>query len=70
MTWISVEDKKPDSDSLVLVMNSKGWMYAKHALYYKSCDVFVLYDPQSVGKLTLDATHWMEIPERPKEKTK
>jgi hypothetical protein len=68
MTWISVEDKLPEDDSvglgIVLVMNCK-WApkEIKIARYYKSKDVFV-WDKQGVPHpVCLDVTHWLPIPD-------
>lgn len=62
MNWISVKDKLPEHHVLCYVMNEKGWMRGVLALYYSDHQVFVEYNPSSIIKLTLDVTHYIELP--------
>lgn len=68
MTWTNVKDKLPQQETNVLVINLKGWMGTTRAIYYPHYNTFVHYDPQMHEKLTLDVTHWMQIPELPEKK--
>jgi hypothetical protein len=63
--WISVKDRLPEKQALVMVCNEIGWMQYQKAIYYPAQNVFVHYDPQWYDKLTLDVTHWLELPDTP-----
>ncbi len=63
MSWKAVKDGLPCHDIRCLVRNEKGWMLDIMALYYENWKVFVLYDPNYRPSLTLDVTHYLEIPE-------
>lgn len=65
MEWISVKDKKPDKMITAIVFNSRGYMYNVMALYYPGSDIWILFDPNYRQTLTLDVTHYMEIPAIP-----
>lgn len=65
MKWISVKDKKPDTDCLCLVINVRGWMTNTLAIYHLNGDVFVEYGPGKYNSLPLDVTHYLEIPKCP-----
>ncbi len=68
MTWISVKDRQPEIDMVVLVANMRYGMEVFKAVYYRRDNVFVLSNPNIRETIALDITHWMEIPALPKEK--
>ena len=58
--WISVEDKTPDDESVignVFVKTASGWVGVSS--YADNYDLFAVPD----------VTHWMPLPEPPKELT-
>lgn len=58
--WISVEDRLPEEGQSVLVHYVDGWMPVAHLLNGKWY--------QSGGETSwLSVTHWMPLPEPPKE---
>lgn len=65
MTWISVKDRMPDKDGMVLI-------YAPSADEDKPLICCAWYDPSGFGwSLIVGAwgeaiTHWMPLPEPPK----
>ena len=54
--WISVEQRLPDRDGKYLVYTSKGFIFAQGYC----CT-------NSFGFESWDVTHWMPLPEAPKE---
>ena len=62
MEWISVKDKLPDENLMVLIL-TENQPIVRYAItsYDKSLDIFVDYDDYSFS-----ATHWMLLPEPPK----
>jgi len=67
MDWINVKDRLPKEDTDVWVVNIKYGVAILRAIYNKYYDVFVLYNPKDIETITLDITHWIEIPELPNE---
>ena len=67
MSWISVKDKLPETCINCLVSNSKGWMFEIRAIYHPREKVFQLYDPTYRETILLDVTHYLEIPDPPRE---
>ncbi len=65
--WVRVEDRLPEKDAEVLVTNIKGWMHLQKALYYHDYKLFLAFNPDSVQKYILQVTHWLPIPQLPKE---
>jgi len=65
--WTNVKEKLPKEECNVLVLNSKGWMGPTRAIYYPEHKTFVHYSPDPYEKFTLDVTHWVKIPEQPKQ---
>lgn len=59
--WISVKDRLPTKDKLVLVINGDRIEIMTYLGHYKSS----LYWVNSWGK-PIDVTHWMPLPEPPK----
>jgi hypothetical protein len=63
--WIDVKTKVPKDDQMVLVFNAR----------LQGCPVCAWYD-EAMGffphgcplNLTMEVTHWMEIPNTPKKK--
>lgn len=70
MNWISVKDRLPGKHRIteVMVVNIKHGMNIFKAMYHHDLDVFVLHHPSIRESIVLDVTHWIEIPELPKEK--
>lgn len=61
MEWNDVKEIKPDRDIVCYVYNCR-WGGAFQAIYHKSDDVFVQYDPKMHDHPCLDVTHWIELP--------
>ena len=67
MKWISVKDRLPTEDIVCYVINSRyGGSHV--AIYFKSYNVFLLYDPGSHITICLDVTHWLKLPDPPEDK--
>ncbi len=66
--WISVKDRLPELEyQLCIVYNTSGYMDFQRAIWHKRLNSFVLYNPNEHEKLLLHVTHWMPLPELPKE---
>lgn len=52
MKWIRVKDRVPDTDRVVLVYSKKDGIKAR--VWYRGCKIYY--------------THWMPLPDVPKEK--
>ena len=64
--WISVEERLPDKDALVLCIGAKGGMFLGFIRSYYECqNGAYTYVPNSRG--CRYTTHWMPLPEPPKE---
>ena len=63
MKWISIKDKKPETDCTCYVMNSRGGDGAFIALYQKYHNIFKMYDPKMYNHPCIDVTHWYPLPE-------
>lgn len=66
MKWISVKEKKPPDFTEALVYNEKGWMRDVRAIYHAPEDVWVLYAPDYRERVTLEVSHYIPIPECPR----
>lgn len=66
MEWVKCSERLPKYDSCVLVCNLKGWMGVTKALFHSHYNVFVLDNPNLKYSLTLECTHWCQIPDLPK----
>ncbi len=66
MEWISVKDRLPEEDSKILVFEGYGIFLASYEFNeYQKKMFFYEY---STGKMFWDhVTHWMPLPELPKE---
>ncbi len=66
MTWISVKDRLPEEEVSILMCNDEDivvgcmWKHSKNGKIHWSC----------VDDYFGDATHWMPLPELPKEQEK
>ena len=67
MEWIKFSDKMPETDIIALVSNAKGWMSDAKAIYHKRENVWVLSDPNQRNSYTLEVTHYLTIPQCPRE---
>lgn len=63
--WISVADKLPDKDVLVLCIGKRGGMFLGYPDYCCDGGRAYVYVPNDKG--CRYATHWMPLPEAPKE---
>lgn len=62
--WISVKDKLPEEDTLVLCAGAKGGMFLGYPSFvYKDDDYAYTRVPNARG--SRHATHWMPLPEPP-----
>ena len=61
--WKSFKDEPPVSDCMCWVKNEKGWMFGAIARYDKHYNVFINQGFDYHDSLTLDVTHWIELPE-------
>ena len=59
--WISVKDKLPDSTPMVLAMCINGYELAYYGNYGKG------QWTNTLGTEHLNVTHWMPLPEPPKD---
>lgn len=66
--WISVKDKKPETDLVCLVTNERSGHHHFTAIYQKYCDCWIQYDVRAYQQPPLDVTHYLEIPESPAQK--
>lgn len=64
MSWIKIKDKKPDDQQEVLIFSEGRYMW--HASYSKKLKQFNEYCP-CAGPFEGKPTHWMPLPEKPKE---
>lgn len=62
--WTSVEDALPDKHTQVLMWSSK-WNIAEAGSYYNGH--FWVYNEIGDGYIAENITHWMPLPEPPKE---
>lgn len=62
--WVSVEDALPDKHTQVLMWDSK-WNIAEAGNYYNRH--FWVYNEIGDGFIAENITHWMPLPEPPKE---
>lgn len=67
MEWINFKDQKPKEDIVALVHNCKGWMYLINARYNHRTNTWILADSSYRESLTLEVTHYLPIPEYPKQ---
>lgn len=59
MNWISIKDKKPDSDRAVIGLCDDGHDNVYKVYYLKDHDIWCFYDN---GDALYDITHWIEFP--------
>lgn len=62
--WVSVDERLPDNNTQVLMWSAK-WNIAEAGSYYNKN--FWVYSEIGDGYIADDITHWMPLPERPKE---
>jgi hypothetical protein len=68
MEWIKYPENKPSSTVIALVYNQKGWMHGSaKAVYHERYDCWVLCDPNYRESLTLEVSHYLPLPEPPKQ---
>lgn len=66
MNWIKLKDKRPPNNTLVLVYTTlKSITIAQH-IYYLGWH-YLGRLPRDKGLYDNDITHWMPLPEAPKE---
>ena len=64
--WISVKDRLPEKNTLVLCVGSKGGMFlGKIRWLYEEDGTAYCHVPNA--RNSRSATHWMPLPEGPKE---
>lgn len=61
MNWISVKERKPNTDLCCLVCNNRWNSHPFKAIYDKVYDVFRLDYSEMREQPCLDVTHWVEI---------
>lgn len=61
--WISVKDKLPEKDVVVLAIAKSGDMYTARLMY----NFFHVECECQEGTYIHDVTHWMPLPEPPKD---
>jgi len=66
MEWTLFKENKPKRITIAVVCNIKGWMTNVLATYHPEYDTWVLYDPNYRNAVTLEVTHYAEIPYYPK----
>ncbi len=60
--WISVEDRKPETDQLCYVYNERWSVCGFIAMYHLRYDSFVLQNMTMYDIPALDVTHWVPLP--------
>ena len=65
MEWISVKNEHPKDDQTVFAIHSKFKMLPHKCYYVDEYDVFIDLEGQSSTPLSV--THWMPLPEPPKD---
>ena len=66
LEWVSVKERLPEKDTLVLCIGAKGGLFVgKNLRLYEGENVAYCYVPNS--RISRNATHWMPLPEPPKE---
>lgn len=67
--WISVKDRLPDDKELYLICNESNFEKINIAYYQPIGDKFSNYEPFWQGRSSRSTcvTHWMPLPEPPKE---
>lgn len=65
--WKKYPENKPEKNIEAIVYNDKGWMHEQKASYRSKEDIWVILYPclGSSNFLTLNVTHYLEIPTRP-----
>ena len=68
--WISVKDRLPEDEELYLICTESNFGKIDIAYYQPIGDKFSNYEPFWQGKSNRSTrvTHWMPLPEPPKEK--
>ena len=61
--WISVDNRFPDNNAICLVCGKKGGMRVARAYV---CKNYTWWTVVGTGKV-FNVTHWMPLPEPPKE---
>lgn len=68
MEWISIKNQLPELPyQHCIVYNDNGYMDFQRAIWHRRLNSFVLYNPDKHEKLVLEVTHWLPIPEFPRE---
>jgi hypothetical protein len=67
--WISVDDRMPENNAICLVCGKKGGMRVARAYVTRTYvgKSYIWWTVVGTGK-SFNATHWMPLPEPPKEK--
>lgn len=68
MKWNKYPKVKPKTDEMFIVYNTKRPWDVHLALYSTLCDTFTEYDPARYKKIDMYVTHWLALPEYPKDK--
>ena len=66
--WISVKDRLPEDDEVVLIACKIGKIFVGyHKHLFQGCEVWrILTARDSTKKITYTVTHWMPLPQPPK----
>lgn len=67
MNWLKYPENKPKDGSSCWVINNRWGSDRFEAIYMSFKEVFWLYDPNKRDHPCLDVTHFIEIPEPPKD---
>ena len=71
--WISVDDRMPENELMVIGYTPvDGYMFIGFhrthvSTYYEWSDWYIITSMRSTKKITKKVTHWMPLPEPPKE---
>ena len=65
--WIPVTERLPESEGTYLVYTNRGSVYASHFYEKKVFRDDYVREPQWSQRGKVEVTHWMPMPEPPKE---
>ena len=65
--WISVKDRLPEESGTYLAYTEYIIYVLKYSAIHKLFNVYDSFEEETAQKLCINVTHWMPLPEPPKE---